>query len=327
MHGVYTGHEFGEQTRMPLCVQVRAAQRDTERRMYFVRMIRSFDPSCLVCGCSPQSPLLCLWRLWHGARTALLCALSVGTAHRAIADATTVLPHFARSPQVFVDESHADNHAYRRRRGRARRGRQPVAVRLHNRGERVSIMAAMNSHGFVVDACTVVPAVGIDGEAFIDWVRDWLVPVLKPYSALSPVANSVVVMDNAAIHHDPRVAPMIARTGALLRYLPPYSPDLTPIEAGFKDVKAALQRMNGGSLEQAGYVERNVQVCVAAALESINQEQTSGYFRATGLDVERPSRKRRRVVRMAAALMLAHAAKRRRASARRAVSGGLPCFA
>ena len=56
--------------------------------------------------------------------------------------------------------------------------------------------------------------------------------------------HSVVVMDNCAIHHVPGIKEMIEEVGALLIFLPPYSPDFNPIEEAFSKVKGALRKMD-----------------------------------------------------------------------------------
>jgi transposase len=57
-----------------------------------------------------------------------------------------------------------------------------------------------------------------------------------------PEPNSVLVMDNAQIHHNGRIASIVEARGALIQYLPAYSPDLNPIEKGFSVYKATLRR-------------------------------------------------------------------------------------
>ena len=57
-----------------------------------------------------------------------------------------------------------------------------------------------------------------------------------------PAPCSVLVMDNAQIHHNGQVAEIVENAGCLVLYLPPYSPDLNPIEKGFSVFKSALRR-------------------------------------------------------------------------------------
>ena len=87
---------------------------------------------------------------------------------------------------------------------------------------------------------------GTTKEKFLQYVSDILVPALHP--------GDIVVMDNLSAHHAPHVAQMIHQTGADLLYLPPYSPDLNPIEKLWSKVKALLRKhraLTPESLQQA----------------------------------------------------------------------------
>ena len=74
---------------------------------------------------------------------------------------------------------------------------------------------------------------------FAGFIKDSLVPILQPFNCCNP--NSIVVMDNASIHHIDEVADLIIQTGALLHFLPPYFPDLNPVEQVFSKVKAIVK--------------------------------------------------------------------------------------
>ena len=69
---------------------------------------------------------------------------------------------------------------------------------------------------------------GVDGETFADFVELYLLPNLIPFDGVNP--NSVVAMDDASIHYNIRVERLISGVGALLVYLPRYSPALNPTE-------------------------------------------------------------------------------------------------
>ena len=66
-----------------------------------------------------------------------------------------------------------------------------------------------------------------------------LLPIIMPYDGVIP--RSVVVLDNASIHHSAHVQDIVTRVGARLVFLPPYSPDLMPLEEVFAEVKALLR--------------------------------------------------------------------------------------
>ena len=80
----------------------------------------------------------------------------------------------------------------------------------------------------------------INGEAFLAYVRDFLVPTLSP--------GDVVVMDNLGSHRGKAVRQAIRQAGAKLLFLPKYSPDLNPIEQVFSKLKQNLRRAQARSM-------------------------------------------------------------------------------
>jgi len=81
----------------------------------------------------------------------------------------------------------------------------------------------------------------LDGEIFLSWVRQHLVPTLK--------AGDIVVMDNLSAHKVVGVREAITAIGARLLYLPPYSPDLNPIELVFSKFKWLLKSASARTVE------------------------------------------------------------------------------
>ncbi|XP_068697174.1 uncharacterized protein [Montipora foliosa] len=80
----------------------------------------------------------------------------------------------------------------------------------------------------------------VNGDKFIPFLQDDLAPMLQPFDRVN--LNSIIVMDNSDIYHVPRVRDIIEGTGALLIYLPPYSPDYNPLEELFSKVKGHIRR-------------------------------------------------------------------------------------
>ena len=78
----------------------------------------------------------------------------------------------------------------------------------------------------------------INDERFEEFLHPCLLPIIMPYDGVNP--RSVVVLDNASIHHLACVQDVITGVGARLMFLPPYSPDLIPLEEVFTEVKALL---------------------------------------------------------------------------------------
>ena len=80
----------------------------------------------------------------------------------------------------------------------------------------------------------------MNGDRFVQFVKDCLVPHVMPFNGVNP--RSVVVMDNASIHHVEEVIDLIeTQAGAKLCFLPPYSPDLTPVEGIFSQAKSIMK--------------------------------------------------------------------------------------
>ena len=110
---------------------------------------------------------------------------------------------------VFIDETGADRRDSMRRFGYSLRGKPARAQKLLWRGQHVSAIAAISMSG-LLDCCTTLSTV--TGPKFEEFVRQSLAPVIKPFDDVNP--NSVVVLDNASIHHVDEVvqAPLLARS-------------------------------------------------------------------------------------------------------------------
>ena len=137
---------------------------------------------------------------------------------------------------VFVDETGADRRNCLRRFEYSLRGKPAVSKKLLVRGQRVLAIAAMSTEG-ILDCYTVTGSV--NGSQFSDFVQQALLPQLLPFNGVN--ARSVVILDNASIHHVDGVVDLIESTGALVFFLPPYSPDLNAIEEAFSKLKITLR--------------------------------------------------------------------------------------
>jgi transposase len=98
-------------------------------------------------------------------------------------------------------------------------------------------------------------------------VVQFLVPTLR--------LGDIVVMDNLSSHKDPAIRRAIRAAGAKLFYLPPYSPDLNPIEQAFAKLKTLLRKANARSFEQ-------VQVAIARLLKAITPHECRNFFAHAG---------------------------------------------
>lgn len=130
---------------------------------------------------------------------------------------------------IFVDEtgSHID---LARPYAWAPRGQRAHAAKPRNRGRAVTLIGAMGMAGLVA---TMSVEGGTDGEVFRSYVEQVLVPQLR--------AGDVVIMDNLKAHQVAGIREAIEAAQASLLYLPPYSPELSPIELCWSKVKAALR--------------------------------------------------------------------------------------
>jgi transposase len=131
---------------------------------------------------------------------------------------------------VFLDETGAATNMVRRYGWGPRRERL-VDAAPHGHWRTTTFIAGLRSTGFVAPLVLDGP---MTGEAFLAYVGQFLAPTLSK--------SDVVVLDNLAAHKVAGVREAIRATGASLLYLPPYSPDLNPIEQAFAKLKALLRK-------------------------------------------------------------------------------------
>ena len=129
---------------------------------------------------------------------------------------------------MFIDETGASTNMARKH-GRCRRGRRLRAAVPHGHYKTVTLVAGLRLCGLVAQKAFDRP---INAASFEEWVEKCLVPTLSK--------GDIVVMDNLPSHKGPRVEQLIKAAGAELRYLPPYSPDMNPIEKAYSKLKADL---------------------------------------------------------------------------------------
>lgn len=139
---------------------------------------------------------------------------------------------------LFVDETGCDRKNVARRFGYSLRGFPAKDHRLLVRGKRFSAIGLMSTT--VCIDCYITEGT-VNGDVFFEFVQSCLLPDLMPYNGTNP--NSVVILDNCAIHHVRDVVDLIHSVGALVVFLPPYSPDLMPIEECFNKVKHFILSM------------------------------------------------------------------------------------
>ncbi len=119
-----------------------------------------------------------------------------------------------------------------RLRGRSLRGERLLAKTPHGHWQTTTLIAALGVEGI---CCSTTVDGAVNADVFEAFVEQVLVPDLKP--------GDVVVMDNLSSHKRARTRRLIERAGAELMFLPPYSPDLNPIEMIFSKVKQLLRSL------------------------------------------------------------------------------------
>ena len=164
---------------------------------------------------------------------------------------------------MFIDESGAKTNMARSH-GRAPRGERVVGRVPHGHWKTTTMISAVRLDG----PCACATADGpVDADVFRAYVTLVLVPQLRP--------GDVVVLDNLSAHKAPGVAEAIAAAGATVLYLPPYSPDLNPIENMWSKVKGRLRSAAARTLDALGEA-------IDAALAAVTRDDCRGFFRNCG---------------------------------------------
>jgi transposase len=138
---------------------------------------------------------------------------------------------------VFLDETWTTT-SMTRRYGRAPRGQRLIASVPHGHWKTNTFLAALRQDK-ITAPCVIDGA--INGETFLAYVEQFLAPTLRP--------DDIVIMDNLGSHKVAGVSQAIEAVGARLLYLPPYSPDLNPIEQLFAKLKARLRKAAARTIE------------------------------------------------------------------------------
>jgi transposase len=155
-----------------------------------------------------------------------------------------------------------------RLRGRAPRGERLRCPVPHGHWRTTTFVAGLRLSG--IDAPMVIDG-AINGESFLAYVRQVLVPTLSP--------GDVVIMDNLGSHKGAAVREAIEAAGASLRFLPPYSPDFNPIENAFSKLKALLRKA-------AARTRDALWDAVGTALNAFTPDECRNYFAAAGYEPE-----------------------------------------
>jgi transposase len=164
---------------------------------------------------------------------------------------------------LFIDESGV-NLTLTRLYGRGEPGKRVHETVPQNYGENISMLAALGVKGLRAPM-TVNGAV--DGDVFRAYVRKVLGPVVRK--------GDVVLMDNLQAHKVSGIEEMIRERGARLEYLPPYSPDLNPIEQCWSKIKTFLRKKKART-------RRALEAAIKQALTTITEADAKAWFNHCG---------------------------------------------
>jgi len=174
---------------------------------------------------------------------------------------------FALNPDklVFIDETGASTKMARLY-GRAMRGQRCRAPIPHGHWKTTTFVGALRRSGMTAP---MVLDGAMHGAAFVAYVEQVLVPTLQP--------GDIVVMDNLPAHKPVAIRQAIEAAGAQLRFLPPYSPDLNPIEMAFAKLKAILKKAACRNIP-------DLWTAIATAIDAFSPNECENYFKAAGYD-------------------------------------------
>lgn len=167
---------------------------------------------------------------------------------------------------IFLDETGV-NLGMTRLYARALKGKRIVDYVPDVRFQRLSILSAVRLDG------THIPMVfsgALDGDLFIKYVKDFLAPSLSK--------GDIVIMDNLSSHKVKGVVEPILAQGAEVLYLPPYSPDLNPIELLWSKLKTFLKKRKARTYD-------TLFDAIKLAFERITPDDISGWFKHVGYGI------------------------------------------
>ena len=163
----------------------------------------------------------------------------------------------------FLDEA-GSNLAMTRLYGRGAGGARVIETVPQNYGENITMLAALSVAG--IEAPMTING-AVDGVVFKVYVEQVLSPTLK--------AGDIVVMDNLLAHKVAGIKELIEERGAKLIYLPPYSPDLNPIEKCWSKIKTYLRKAKARTRDE-------LEKALREALLLITEEDAQGWFKSCG---------------------------------------------
>jgi transposase len=164
---------------------------------------------------------------------------------------------------VFIDETGTSTQMTRTR-GRCQKGKRLVDYAPHGHWKTTTFVAGLRNDAITAPLVVDRP---MNGVIFRAWLTEHLAPTLA--------VGDIVIMDNLPAHKVAGVRAIIEETGAKLLYLPPYSPDLNPIEMMFAKLKALLRKAKERAVDQLW--DR-----IGKSLDAFSPTECANYFRHDG---------------------------------------------
>jgi transposase len=169
----------------------------------------------------------------------------------------------ARQRLVFLDETSATTNMTPTR-GRAPVGQRCPGFTPGGHWRTTTVVCALDAQGLLAPLVLDGP---LNGAAFVAWVEQFLTPELS--------AGDIVVMDNLSAHKVSGIRQAIEAVGAQVQYLPPYSPDLNPIEQAFAKLKTLLRRTEARTVE-------TLWTAIGSLMERFSPGECENYIRHCG---------------------------------------------
>ena len=172
---------------------------------------------------------------------------------------------------VFLDETACDRRSSLRKFGYSLLGKRALSTSLLVHGVRYSAIKILTVEG-IQDS--YITSQNTNAEKFEDFVDKCLVPRLMPFNGTNP--NSTVILDNASTHHVDHIVRTIQSVGALVHFLPPYSPDLNPMKEGFSKIKGYSKA------NEAAIPDCELENFILAGFASITKDDCIGWIKHAG---------------------------------------------
>jgi transposase len=151
--------------------------------------------------------------------------------------------------------------------GRVQGNSRLVLPKPYHLGNKYSIISTISTQKIIA---SLYCSDSIDGEVFTTYIEQCLAPTLEP--------RHKIIMDNVAFHKVSRAAEIIKNTGAEIVYLPPYSPDLSPIELMWSKIKSILRKL-------AARTEETFHNAIKTAFQSVQAVELAGWFKHCGYGI------------------------------------------